>query len=424
MTTRRPAAESHSGAGDENMSTTRHGGNEFHGSVYESHRDKSLNGNFFWNNQLLAPKPDFENYARSTDRAPRTNALLNQPGGRVQGPMIIPHILKRGKAFFFINYEEYRLPEAQLRSRGVLSANAVAGSFKSGANLINVLTLAGANGFTATVDPTIAALLASTRSVSWSYKSTPDPNIQQLTFTNQGGQKRQFPTARFDFEVNKNNHIETIYNYQVFRSKVDFLSNVDPFAPGFPNFGSQDSNRYSSATAWRWTIKSNVVNEARVGVQNGIVLFFPQNNPGQFVNQGGVSQGISVAASGISNVTTVNNAQRRNTPTKQLSDNLSWIKGKHTFNFGGAVSSISTFLQQTPNFNGVVPTVNYTQDTSDVIETAMFTAGNFPGSSATQRAQADTLYRVLTGRITSVSYAASLNEAAATYVVGTTLLLF
>src|SRR5258708_1967609 len=333
MTTRRPAAESHSGAGDENMSTTRHGGNEFHGSVYESHRDKSLNGNFFWNNQLLAPKPDFENYARSTDRAPRTNALLNQPGGRVQGPMIIPHILKRGKAFFFINYEEYRLPEAQLRSRGVLSANAVAGSFKSGANLINVLTLAGANGFTATVDPTIAALLASTRSVSGSYTSTSDPNVQQLSFTNQGGQKRQFPTARFDFEVNKNNHIETIYNYQVFRSKVDFLNNVDPFAPGFPNFGSQDSNRYSSVTAWRWTFKPNLVNEARVGVQNGIVVFFKQNDASQFVNQGGVSQGLNAATAianvslGISNVTTVNNPQRRNTPTNHFSDNLISITG-------------------------------------------------------------------------------------------------
>src|SRR5260370_34649551 len=116
-------------------------------------------------------------------------------------------------------------------------------------------------------------------------------------------------------------------------------------------------------------MKSNLVNEARVGVQNGIVVFFLQNDATQFVNQGGVSQGIGAAAAGISNVTTVNNAQRRNTPTKQLSDNLSWIKGKHTLNFGGDVSAIDTYLQQTPNFVGAVPTVGYGQDSSDASET-------------------------------------------------------
>src|SRR5258708_10062628 len=158
VSTATPGAESNSEGAVQIKFTTRHGGNEFHGSVYESHRDKSLNGNFFWNNQLLAPKPHFDNIARSTDRAPRTNALLNQPGGRLQGPMIIPHILKRGKAFFFINYEKYRLPDTQFRSRGVLSANAIAGSFKSVANLINVLTLPPANRLTATLAPTIPPL--------------------------------------------------------------------------------------------------------------------------------------------------------------------------------------------------------------------------------------------------------------------------
>ncbi len=370
VSTSTPGAESNAEGAVQIKFTTRHGGNEFHGSGYWTHRDKSLNGNFFWNNELLAPKPHFDNIARSTDRAPRTNALLNQPGGRIGGPMIIPHILKKGKAFFFINYEEYRLPEAQLRTRTVLSASAAAGIFFPGAAACggsaatgcNLYTLAAANGQMATPDPTIFALIASTRSVSGSYTQPSDLNQNLLSFTNQGGQKRQFPTARFDFEVNKNNHIETIYNYQVFRSKVDFLNNADPFAPGFPNFGSQDSNRYSSATAWRWTIKSNVVNEARVGVQNGIVLFFPQNNAAQFVNQGGFSQGLNAATSianlslGISNVTTINSPQRRNTPTNQLSDNLSWIKGKHTLNFGGDISSISTFLQG--SVNGAVPTLD------------------------------------------------------------------
>jgi hypothetical protein len=423
VSTSTPGAESNAEGAVQIKFTTRHGGSDFHGSAYWTHRDKSLNGNFFWNNELLAPKKHFDNIARSTDRAPRTNALLNQPGGRIGGPMIIPHILNKGKAFFFVNYEEYRLPEAQLRTRTVLSAAAVTGIFFPGsaacggsaATGCNLLTLAAAKGFIATRDPILGALLDSTRTVPGSYNTTSDPNINQLSFTNQGGQKRQFPTVRLDFEVTKNHHIETIYNYQVFRSKVDFLNSADPFAPGFPNFGSQDSNRYSSATAWRWTIKSNLVNEARVGVQNGIVLFFPQNNPGQFVNQGGFAQGISVAAAGISNVTTINSPQRRNTPTNQLSDNLSWIKGKHTLNFGGDISSISTFLQFATN--GAVPTIGYGGgDALDPINdsvSGMFNATTFP--NATQRGQAENLYRVLTGRLSSISHIAHLDEAGKAY---------
>src|SRR6266404_6240855 len=220
VSTSTPGAESNAEGAIQIKFTTRHGGNEFHGSGYWTHRDKSLNGNFFWNNELLAPKPHFDNIARSTDRAPRTNALLNQPGFRIGGPMIVPHLLKKGKAFFFINYEEYRLSEAQLRTRGVLSASAAAGIFFPGAAACggsaatgcNLYTLAAANGQMATPDPTIFALIASTRSVSGSYTQPSDLNQNLLSFTNQGGQKRQFPTARFDFEVNKNNHIETIYN--------------------------------------------------------------------------------------------------------------------------------------------------------------------------------------------------------------------
>jgi hypothetical protein len=441
VSTSNPGAESNSEGAVQIKFTTRSGSNEFHGSLYETHRDKSLNSNFFWNNELLAPKPRFGQPASSNDRAPRTNALLNQPGGRLGGPIWIPKLFNgKDKAFFFVNYEEYRLPEAQLRTRTVLSPLATAGSFQyditqttglpayciAGAGVsgrtrctVNVFTRAAAGAFTSTVDPTMGSLLASVRAAQGSFTSGTDPNIQSLSFTNQGGQKRQFPTARVDFELNKKNHIESIYNYQIFRSKVDFLNNADPFAPGFPNFGSQDSNRYSFVVAWRSQLGTNLVNEARFGIQNGIVLFFPQNNGGQFANQGGVAQNISVAASGISNVTTINSPQRRNTPTTQYSDNLSYVYGKHTFNFGGNLTTVRTFLQG--SVNGAVPTVGYAQDTSDPVE-AIFTGGttgtpNFFGASQTQLNQADTLYRVLTGRLTTISHVASLNEEGTGYTL-------
>src|SRR6266446_311436 len=146
VSTSTPGAESNAEGAVQIKFTTRSGGNEFHGSLYESHRDKSLNGNFFWNNELLAPKPHFGQPPSPSDKAPRTNALLNQPGGRIGGPIKIPYIFNdTRKGFFFVNYEEYRLPEAQLRTRTVLSPNAVAGLFTSGTTATNLFTLAAAS---------------------------------------------------------------------------------------------------------------------------------------------------------------------------------------------------------------------------------------------------------------------------------------
>ncbi len=100
------------------------------------------------------------------------------------------------------------------------------------------------------------------------------------------------------------------------------------------------------------------------------------------------------------------------------------MKGSHTLNFGGDFTSVATFLAQTPNFVGVVPTASYGQDVSDPIENIFCVPGpppstclaTSPFTNTTAAAQADTLYRVLTGRLTSVSYAASLNEAGTGYV--------
>jgi hypothetical protein len=142
---------------------------------------------------------------------------------------------------------------------------------------VNVLQLAANAGLISTIDPTIGTLLSDIRSslagVNSIFNQLANPNLQQATFFNTGSQIRKFPAVRFDFNIAKNHHLENIWNYQQFRSTVDFLNNVDPTFPGFPNFGSQDSNRFSNSTAWRWTISQNIVNEARFGLTGGSTLF-------------------------------------------------------------------------------------------------------------------------------------------------------
>ncbi len=133
---------------------TRAGSSEYHGSLYEYHRNPALNANYWFNNRDLAADP-------RTGKAPNTRVLLNQYGGRFGGPVLIPKLLhSRNRAFFFVNYEEFRLPEQSLRTRTIFNPLTQAGTFQYGTQRVDLLALAAANGQTSTIDPTIGALLA------------------------------------------------------------------------------------------------------------------------------------------------------------------------------------------------------------------------------------------------------------------------
>ena len=422
VSTSTPGAESSSEGAVQIKFVTQGGSNEYHGGVYWYHRNPALNANYWFNNRDQPPDP-------VTHKAPQARILLNQPGGKIGGPIRIPGLFNgKDKAFFFANYEEYRLPEKNSRTKNILSPEAQNGFYRffsssfaptnsdttcsgTGATRIcstNVYAAAQRAGLAfANADPTVAGLLSGIRSsVSGQViKDTGDPNIQQVSFVNTGGQTRKFPTVRFDFNVTKNHHIENIWNYQSFRSKVDFLNSVDPAFPNFPNFGSQDSNRFSNSTAWRWTINQNVVNEMRYGVLGGTSLFFAQVNAGQFENQGGNSLGINAFASGgltLSSATVTNAPSRRHTPVRQFTDNLTYIKGNHSLNFGGNFTRITYWNQSIT----AVPAMAFA--TSATLDPAGTNA--FSSLAATQQAGASQLYYVLAGRLSAVNANVRLNE--------------
>lgn len=392
---------------------TRSGTNEYRGSVYEYHRNPALNANYWFNNRDLPPDP-------RTGKAPRQKVLLNQYGVRAGGPLSIPKLFSgKNRAFFFLNYEEYRLPEQATRNRTIFHAETQAGIFRynsqSGVRRVNLLELAAANGQTSTIDPIIGKLLADIRATTpaGGVAALADPNLERFTFINKGGQTRRFPTIRLDFNLSSKHSLEYSYNYQDFAGLVDFLNNTDPAFPGFPNQGSQGSNRFSSVVALRSTLTARMVNEARFGLLGGTTLFYPEISPGQFAgplaNQGGFNLGINAA--GITNATVSASPSRRNTPVKQFSDNLNLTKGSHNLSFGGSFSQINSWQSS----KVMVPGITFGTDTTDPAA-AMFTAANFPGASATDLANARNIYAVLTGRATQITANAQLDESGSKYV--------
>jgi len=392
---------------------TRSGSNEPHGSLYEYHRDPSLNANYWFNNRNLAPDP-------ATGKAPKNRVLLNQFGGRFGGPVYIPKVFDgRNKLFFFINYEEFRLPEETLRTRTVLTPLTQQGTFQfnssSGVQKVNLLNLAAANNQTSTMDPTVSSLLTAIAGTETpgALSATGDPNTQNFSFIAKGGQIRKFTTLRFDANLNSKNTLELSWNYQHLYytgQKVDFFNSTDPAFPGFPNKGSIPSYRFDGVIAWRSTITPRMVNELRAGLQGGTILFEPEVDSTQFANQQGFSLGINTA-DGITTATSVTSPLRRNDPVKNIYDNLNLSRNAHSLSFGFSFTQINLWTYS----QTVVPSITFGVDPTDPAA-SLFVAGNFPGASGTDLTNASNIYSVLTGRTTAITANANISENGGGYV--------
>lgn len=409
-----PGAESSGDGAVQLRFSTRSGTNEFHGSAYWYHRNTWLNANYYFNN--LAGQP-------------RQLMILNQPGVRVGGPILIPHLIKsRNRANFFVNYEEFRLPASTSRQRNILSPDAATGIFKYGtATPVNLLALAantdcdkntlGIQPCTSTIDPAVAAALTAIRtSTAQGAVAALGLNQQLFSYNAPSSSVRKFTTVRFDYNITKKHHLDEVWNYNIFRGAPDTLNGRDPAFPGLgAGVGGQFSNRFSNSIGLRSTLKSNLINEARFGIgDGGTVLFFPETSPSAFSIFGGVAPSFTVFAPGGNSTSSPfagTSSSRNGTPVKVLLDNLSYVKGNHTLNFGSTFTQINTYAF---SINEVVPTVTFGLNTNDPAA-AIFTAANFPNSNATDITNAQNLYALLTGRVTAVSGNAYLGETTGKY---------
>ena len=424
---------------------TRSGSNEFHGGLYEYHRNPWLNSAYWFNNRNVAPydvqaaktcvngtntrtgalgpttvalAANEKLYDPETCQATRDRVLLNQYGGRFGGPITIPKLFDgRNKAFFFVNFEASNQPSQVSRQRTIMSPQAQAGTFQYGTGTVrtvNVLTLAAANGQTATIDPVIGKLLSDIRSATTGtggIEQLADLNIQRFSYNPTGSSTAKRPTVRFDFNVSDKHHVETSWTYTDQRGGPDFLNSVEPRFPGFPNQGSQPADRYTGAAALRSTLTPTLVNEVRGGLSGGPSRFNPTASAADFTSSGVANQAgfnLNISAFGTTAITTATATSapsRRNPKFTDISDTVTWTRGAHGLTFGGKFTFVTlTFNQQT-----LVPTINFGVDTADPAN-AMFNTTNFPSASNTDLAQARALYAVLTGRVTAINANIRLTE--------------
>ncbi|MGI8670409.1 MAG: TonB-dependent receptor domain-containing protein [Aridibacter sp.] len=408
VSTSNPGAESSGDGAVQIKFVTKRGTNQYHGGLYWQHRNTALNAAYWYNNRDLPPDP-------GTGKAPRNTIILNQYGGTFGGPLPFPHFGEGGpvfnsgkdRAFFFVNYEEFRQPASQTRTRNILSTQAQSGIYQyvSGGvtRSVNLYTIAAANNQLSTPDPTVTALLTQIRNSTSSAGSitsiTNQDNVERFNFTPSGPSFRKFLALRFDFNLNKNNSVEFVTNQQEFTPSKDFLNSQDERFPGFP-FYTQGSVRDSYTVAVRSTLTNSIINEARYATSVGESAFSPGISPADFAFQGGYNLNINSASFGGNAITTAtarNSFSTRSTPTYDFTDSLTWIKGSHSFTFGGQYKTIKG--NQT-SIGRIVPSVSFGLDSTDSAF-GIFNTANLPGATATQLTEARNLYAVLVGRVST-----------------------
>ncbi|MBZ5499000.1 MAG: carboxypeptidase-like regulatory domain-containing protein [Acidobacteriia bacterium] len=413
---------------------TRSGNNDYHGSVYEYHQNSALNANNWFTNRdrgqtydgtqtpctAAQMQTEFEKC-----KAPRNFLLLNQWGFRVGGPISLPKALfgplsfsGKDRAFFFLNYEETRQPWSQNRTRTIFNPLVDQGIFPytvgQTTQQVNLLNLAAANGQTATWDPTIQKLLADIRNATTqqgTVKQQTDPAYMDYMITNKGFYLRQSPTARFDINLTDKHRIEGTWNFMKYVPDVDTTNSMDPAYPGFPNFGTQGSNRFSGSVTLRSTLTPRLVNEARTGLLGGVTLFSPDVNLGMFQTNGvGNQDGFALSLSLISNVYRQNNPSRRDVPNESFDDALTWTRGSHSFSIGGSFTNVGLWSWGQQIAPGISFGVNSTYDPSYIMFNTQNQGTNFPNASSAQISTAMSMYALMTGRVTQITGTGILSE--------------
>ncbi len=373
------------GAGQVTIKTQR-GSNDFHGSLFWFQRTRALNANTWFNNASNVPRP-FQ--------------LQNRIGASAGGPVYIPHVYDgRNRSWVFGTYEAYREPLARSRTRLVLTPAARQGLFTytptsgGGPRQVNLLALGtiGSTGATPTVNTDV---------MNFYNSLVPDANTDQgctgdgvnfrcFTFNLPGKNSQNRYTLRADHQLTQNHAIEFVFNQADFSSIPDLLNGIEPFFPKSTG-GGQISRRQVFTWALHSSFGTNKTNEARFGFQRAPVAFDLFE---KYADTGGFQ--LLPPRVTAPTITSTNLPQGRNTPVRQIIDNLAWVRGNHTFRFGGEYRQV---LANSFFFNTVVPRVSLGSNSANPNG---ITAGKFTGGiSSGDLGRASDIFNIVAGLLGS-----------------------
>ena len=337
VTTTNPNAEQGRSSGAQVSLVTRSGSNEWHGSLFEIHRNTITTANDFFNNAAGVERPQL---------------LRNIFGGSVGGP------IKTDRAFFFFTYEGFREATATSVVRevplptlgqGIVRYRTESGDSDPGCPAgtpagVNCLTPAeieaayiAANGSSPGINPAGLAVLAGAAQRYPANDSTVGDGLNTSGFRFNAKTPTELNTyiARFDFNLTNSQTLFVRGNYQndLVTRAVYFSSdcsvagdNIQCF-PDTPPLTTWNHPK-GIAVGHTWTVNNAIVNRFSYGLTRAS---FTQNGDS---NENRVNFRFIFSPAAFARTL------RRTTPVHNFVDDVSWVRGNHTFGFGANVRLI------------------------------------------------------------------------------------
>lgn len=352
VTTTNPNAEQGRSSGAQVSLVTRSGSNQWHGSLFEIHRNTVTTANDFFNNAAGVERPQL---------------LRNIFGGSVGGP------IKKDRAFFFFTYEGFReatgtsvVREVPLPTlgQGIVRYRTESGTSDPGCPAgtpsgVNCLTPAeinaaytAANGASPGINPAGLAVLAAAAQRYPANDTTVGDGLNTSGFRFNARTPTQLNTyiARFDFNLTNQQTLFLRGNYQNDTVTRAVYFNPDCSVAGdniqcFPDTPPLTTWNHPKglAVGHVWTISPTIVNRFNYGFTRAS---FTQN---------GDSDQNRVNFRFIFSPNSFARTLARTTPVHNFVDDVSWVHDTHTFSFGGNVRLITNNrVSQGPSFDSAI----------------------------------------------------------------------
>lgn len=317
VVTTNPNADQGRSSGAQISLVTKSGSNEYHGSLYEYHRNTVTSANNWFNNR---------------SGVPREALLRNNFGGSIGGPV------KKDRMFFFFNYEGFResrgatavreVPLATL-GQGIVRYRSADGSSDptcpagtpSGVTCLTTARInaayTAANGVTPGINPAALAALASAAGKYVSNDTTTGDGLNTGGFRFNASTPTTQNTyiAKLDFNLTDKQTMFGRFNYQDdVVTRVSWLP--DTFAP------QTWVHPRGLALGHTYTLTNSLVNNFRYGITRDAFT------------SGGDSAENSVNFRFIFQPLAFSRTLARVTPVHNFTDDVSWTKGRHAMQFG------------------------------------------------------------------------------------------
>jgi hypothetical protein len=337
VTTTNPNADQGRSSGAQVTLVTKSGSNDFHGSLYEYHRNTVTTANDWFNNKAGVERPQL---------------LRNIFGGAIGGPII------KNRAFFFGTYEGFReatgttvLREVPLPTlgQGIVRYRTDSGTSDpgcpagtpAGVRCLNISQIntayTAANGVTPGINPAaLAALAAAARRYPANDPGVGDGlNTSGFRFNARTPSKLNTYIARFDFNLTDRQTLYVRGNYQMDLVTLANYGDTDCSAAAdsiqcFPDTPARTlwNHPKGIAIGHTWTASSNFVNRFTYGFTRASFT------------RSGDSEENRINFRFIFSPVGFKRSLLRTTPVHNLVDDISWVRGGHTLQFGANVRLI------------------------------------------------------------------------------------